>query len=375
MKEGFRPGEKNREGNASMANADFKIRDGVLTEYTGPGGEVIIPSEVVGIAGQVFANRTDITAVRFNPGLRYMEWFAFEGCTALTEVRLPEGFVKLGQDAFSKCSALETIRLPASFAEFDAFNFDDDVGYGLFADCPAVKSVEIDERNPRFSSCGCNVILDKFDSKLLFGCGASTIPAETKTVGERAFCRQPITDLFIPTGVVEIEEEAFLGCNLKTITVDPKNEFFESRGNALVRKSDGRLLKGAQTTRIPDGVGGISDLAFCGVKIKTITVPRSVYSVGFSAFAETPLEEVVLEEGVKVVGPKAFAGCKDLKKAILPHSLLDNAGDEFAERGELLYAPGYGIAPDAFSGCGKVEVIFNGTPAERRTLLKGTGLE
>ncbi len=45
------------------AASDFTIVDGVLTKYTGAGGEVTIPDDVTEVGSGVFRDNTKITAV------------------------------------------------------------------------------------------------------------------------------------------------------------------------------------------------------------------------------------------------------------------------------------------------------------------------
>src|SRR5579862_2061966 len=63
--------------------------DGVsltITQYTGPGGDIIIPSQIDGlpvtaIGDNVFWHRTDLTNVLIQAGTAYVGQNAFQGCT------------------------------------------------------------------------------------------------------------------------------------------------------------------------------------------------------------------------------------------------------------------------------------------------------
>lgn len=74
---------------------DFVIEDGVLTEYTGSGGDVTIPAGVTKIG-----------------------WGAFSGCTGLTSVTIPESIKKIIKPIGD--SGLALIALHISISNFSA---------------------------------------------------------------------------------------------------------------------------------------------------------------------------------------------------------------------------------------------------------------
>lgn len=76
---------------AFAANTDFVIKNGVLTKYNGPGGDVVIPSNVVEIGE-----------------------YAFNGCGGITSIVIPESVVSIGSYAFRGCSSLKSITFPNS---------------------------------------------------------------------------------------------------------------------------------------------------------------------------------------------------------------------------------------------------------------------
>ena len=85
----------------AFSGQGFEITaDGVLTSYTGPGGDVVIPAGVIEIAPQ-----------------------AFDGCEHLQSVVIPEGVTKVGWDAFSSCSSLSSVVIPASVETIESKAF------------------------------------------------------------------------------------------------------------------------------------------------------------------------------------------------------------------------------------------------------------
>ncbi len=118
---------------ALAAEGDFTVSEsGVLTEYHGPGGEVVIPDGVKWVGDCVFAYREDITGVTFPDSLSGIGKAAFSGCTALTELALPGGVV-IDDSAFSDCTGLTELTLPAGSI----------VSTGAFGSCTGLKRVEV----------------------------------------------------------------------------------------------------------------------------------------------------------------------------------------------------------------------------------------
>ena len=55
--------------------------------------------------------------------------------------------------------------------------------------------------------------------------------------------------------------------------------------------------------------------------LKTITIPANITRVANGAFENSKLQEIVFEEGVKSLGIRCFAGCKNLKHIELANSI------------------------------------------------------
>lgn len=65
---------------------DFVIENGVLTKYTGPGGEVVITEGVTGIGSLAFLGCASLTSVTIPASVTEIGYGAFLGCNNLTAV-------------------------------------------------------------------------------------------------------------------------------------------------------------------------------------------------------------------------------------------------------------------------------------------------
>ena len=91
---------------AESADSGFEITGGVLTKYTGPGGDVVIPDGVTEIGSSAFANCGTLTSVVIPEGVTKIGDKAFNGCYNLTSVTLPATLKTLGKNVFDYCSSL-----------------------------------------------------------------------------------------------------------------------------------------------------------------------------------------------------------------------------------------------------------------------------
>ena len=109
---------------AFASDSDFVIEDGVIKEYVGPGGAIVIPDTVRII--RKFTQNPTITEVTI-PG-KVSEWtiydneghltqnnvYAFAFCENLTKVTIQEGCKVLAAGMFSGCEKLAALYLPST---------------------------------------------------------------------------------------------------------------------------------------------------------------------------------------------------------------------------------------------------------------------
>lgn len=104
-------------------------QDGTVTikRYLGPGGDVVIPSEIDGKQVTAIGNTFEITG-------------AFQNCTTITSVAIPEGVTEIQDNAFYSCTALETVTIPASVTLLRNC---------AFCDCPNLRAVYFEGDAPQ----------------------------------------------------------------------------------------------------------------------------------------------------------------------------------------------------------------------------------
>ena len=218
-------------------------------------------------------------------------------------------------------------------------------------------------------------VINNYDGKYK---GDVIIPATVKHKGEDytvtkineiAFNGCNITSITIPATVKVIEPHSFAETNeLVQITVDPSNSVYDSRNNcnAIIEKATKTLVAGCKTTVIPDGITAIGKGAFHSLYyMKSMTIPESVKKIGDGAFAycfsleevqlpsnieslglwafiATPIKSITLPATLTSIGSQAFDGCSQLTEvtALNPVPVELDDGSTFSNRANAtLYLP------------------------------------
>ena len=117
------------------------------------------------------------------------------------------------------------------------------------------------------------------------------------SIGNNAFSgNSSLESIYIPKGVTSIGDSAFNNCGaLDSIRVAENNTVYSSEGNCLIEKATGTLIRGTNSTVIPDSVTAIAQAAFRRSSITEITVPASVTSIGNYVFQNTPIVSINYE--------------------------------------------------------------------------------
>ena len=85
--------------------SDFIIEGGVLKEYTGRGGDVVVPDGVTSIGVHAFKRCSNLTSISFPKSLSSIGYEAFYDCWGLQTVRMASSVCSISDTAFDGCSA------------------------------------------------------------------------------------------------------------------------------------------------------------------------------------------------------------------------------------------------------------------------------
>lgn len=240
-----------------------------------------------------FANCESLTTAYFNVDLTSIADYAFYKCTSLSSITFPRTLTKIGRSAFYKCSSLTRVDLSRSKIN--------ELGEYAFYDCKNLKNLILANT------------LDEIPAYAFYGCTSLTeltIPAEIKSVGERAFYKSSALTTLTFAGdensaLESIGANAFYGSeSLQAINL-PENIV------TLGEKAFYNCVNAQYITL--GGVRDIGEYAFYGAAaLKELSIPSTVKSIGKFAFKGASLvKSVIIPDTLESMGAHVFYGLKD----------------------------------------------------------------
>lgn len=154
----------------------------------------------------------------------------------------------------------------------------------------------------------------------------------------------------ITSVVKSIDQKTFENCTLDKVilpaTLESVSGFYYATVNEVI---------------IPEGIKLIGRDAFSHCKnLKTVSIPSSVYCIDIYAFDNSEIEYLIIPEGVTHIEADAFTGCKKLKTVNLPSSITFIGGNTFFDSGieEITIPEGIKtIHVSTFEGCKQLKTL------------------
>jgi hypothetical protein len=265
---------------------------GVITLYTGSGGDLSIPTAInglaiVGIGDHAFADITGLTSVTMPDGVTSIGAGSFAGCTSLTSVTLGSGLRSIGASAFRNATSLANVSLGNGVTSIDGLAFSHchrltslvvpksvtGIGHGAFLSCSTLATVWFEGNAPTvgpnvFSSVAANAKAYRNSSQTGFGSDGAAWNGLTVTP----------TDYAVTGGVITLYTGSAGDLEIPAVI----------NGQTIV---------------------GIGSSAFSGrTSLTSVVLPDSITSIGANAFSgATSLASVTFNANAPSVGTNAFA--------------------------------------------------------------------
>jgi hypothetical protein len=189
-----------------------------ITGYTGPGGNVTIPSTINGlpvtsIADWAFSGSGTLTMATIPDSVTNIGDSAFNHCANLVTFKMGNGVTSIGSLAFVECISLTSISIPDSVRNIkDGFSTMGAPYAGAFSQCPSLTNATI---GSSVTNIGDYAFADDYNLR------SATILAKDVRIGSSVFydCLS-LTNFTIPDGVSSIGDYAFDTClSLTSLTI------------------------------------------------------------------------------------------------------------------------------------------------------------
>ena len=334
--------------------AEFKIDNNVLLKYEGTDAVVEIPDGITKIGESAFDGNKTLSEVTMPNTVTSIGKYAFRKCAKLKTVVFSNALEEIEYNGFIDCKALKAIELPKTLRS---------LGSGVFAGCGKLSSVKCESdvfkagSDPfnDFNSTPCTQLADKQGFLIFCGVlyayyGNATeiiIPDGVKTIVGGAFRsgaynwekKLDVESVEIPESVEVIGNNAF-AYNKKLKTVKMPDGVKMGTGvfsgcDGLADEDGFFVLDGvayeyfgdSENVVVPEGVKELFAGLFSDRKMRAVSLPGSLVSIGDSAFSGcTHLEAITIPEGVKTIGASAFKNCERLTDIVIPQS-IESIGD------------------------------------------------
>ncbi len=270
----------------SVAGSTFTVRDGTkgiaagaCDMYDSVIEEIRIPDSVTEIGDGAFMfhsnveNVSPLKKVVFgeNSNLKRIDSEAFSGCWSLTEIDFPDGLETIGQSAFEECISLSEIRIPDSVRR---------VGLNAFF------NTAYESENMR-------------------------------------------TEMGLPNYVIQGDEFYNGNCLIK-VNPDFEGHYTVREGTTAIAGGAFRGCLGVTSVTLPEDLTAIEAGLFVACAIESIELPKSVKSIGASAFENCQfLTSITIPEGVTEIGMWAFRGCDSLNSITIPEGVTEIEASAF----------------------------------------------
>lgn len=270
---------------------DFVMGEGgIITNYTGTGGNVQIPSTiagtaVLGIGSNAFQNNTSIESVTMPSSLKRIEQYAFDGCSNLRSVTLNDGLEYLGRDCFARTTKLSAIWIPSTVVELARGVF-----YRSGLTSAYVPATVRTMGTHVFQEC-------QQLTKAIFMATVETLPESTFSSSV------VLEEVYLTEGIANIGTSAFYGCNsLKEITLPSTTKTIKEYAFFGCSKLEKLDFSNTQLTTVE-----LAAFQYC------FSLTEAIFPYGFQTF--------VCGENTMYTDKAQFYGCTSLEKVVLPSTI------------------------------------------------------
>lgn len=290
-------------------------------------GDITIKDGTKIVSGFAFSHNPNITSVKIPASVKTIDICAFDQCSSLSSVTLSEGLETIGYAAFEN-TAITEINIPNSVKTVESLAFShtaiesvnlsanlEKVDGDSFANCPNLKSINVDSSNPVFYSTD-GILFEKSqfdfmgDTLMVYPSAKEgttySVPENVEYLGYNTFAGLVyLKELNIPASVRSMSLAS--KTNLEKINIADDHESYKSVDGVVFSKDGSTILY------YPDGKKGDKYEVTSGTK-------EAAYG---SISYNNNLKELTFPEGFEKIERSAVYGCENLETINLPSTLTE----------------------------------------------------
>ncbi len=350
----------NEDSNPLKFSSNLYLNNKLVTNLT-------IPNEVAVINSYAFYGYKYLTSVTIPSSVKTIKSYAFQSCINLASLTMQEGVTTIQQVAFRYCTNLTEITLPESVTS---------IGNNVF------NTVQV---------CRANAATPPSLGSSAFASGALVfVPAGSKeayqnatnwknyTIAEECEAEVTVTvpgelalDLLDQTGMVPTQISKLIvhgeinATDIELMKSSMSGCTYIDLSDAVIESLPDECFKGKnklQTILLPEGCKTIGIKAFSGcTALANIGLPAQLTTIGSNAFENcTSLKtDLLFPEGVTAIGNNAFYNCTSLQRADFSQTAIDAISASLFEGCRSLHTVVVSptlqkIAASAFKNCSRL---------------------
>ena len=265
-------------------------------------------------------------------------------CLSIKSLTIPGTLTAIGNNVFNGCSKLASITFePSPTGEALTIGYNNTGNEdGPFCNSPLTTVILNRELNYTLAAKD----LDADDEGIFSGrplTNGITIGNQVRTLYDFMFSNSGITSLTIPGTVVEIKNNAFLGCtslasvrfegSTTPLTIgfqpgsDERGPFYQSPLTSIYVNRE-LVASDSYAAARNQNDEGIFSSSLSGDAVTTVTLQGNVKTISDYMFAGVPMQTMWIPKEVTSIGKHAFYNCKKLYGVTLAHIGPPALGDD-----------------------------------------------
>lgn len=308
--------------------------------------EVILPDKLEKINNLAFIGCEKLERVVFPDTLKFIGEAAFQYCKSINELIIPDSVKSIGDFAFADCISLTNVKLPENLNE---------LGVGAFQGCSSLQKIVIPKSLELLDAVtfkDCIKLSDvKTPTNLTFtpttfsGCLSLKSLGDEFNIEQGIFFNKEMTEMYTWLGT---QNNTLIDFVVPSTVERIGSGFRECKGLRSIDLSltqiteiDDDTFRESQdliNVILPEGIKRIGQRAFFNcTNLKSLNLPNSIEELNFACFNGCALKQVKIPTKLKKIPESAFRDCTSLEEVFIPTNVTTIVRNAFENCSTVKY--------------------------------------